>query len=175
MDLRLFDTLSPEKNRHERRPRVTGVLRPVKLVIENYPRIGPRCDCRRPPPENSTVHEVPFSGELFIRQDDFMPEAPNKIFPPCRGQGKFGCENAYIIKCIGCEADESGNVTLIRCEYDPTSKAAWRAATERSKARSTGWTPKRLSPPLCAFTTTFWTTTRKADGLFRAHQRKNSS
>ena len=133
VDVRLLEHCVREEL-NETAPRVMGVLRPVKLVIENYPEDRTEMMTAEDlPRENSTVHEVPFSGELFIERDDFMPEAPNKKYFRLAVGKEVRLKNAYIIKCIGYEADENGNVTLIRCEYDPTSKSGMEGSNRKVK------------------------------------------
>ena len=73
-------------------------------------------------PGSEHTHQVPFSRELYIEQEDFMEVAPNnKYFRLAVGK-EVRLKNAYIIKCERAEKDEEGNVTAVICSYDPLSK-----------------------------------------------------
>ncbi len=106
--------------------RVMGILRPLKLVIENYPAGQVEMMPAVNNPEDATAgqRELPFSRELYIDQGDFMedPPSPRKYFrlgPDRLVRLKYG----YIIKCTGYEKDAAGNVVLVKCEYYPQSKS----------------------------------------------------
>ncbi len=104
-------------------PRIFAVLDPVKLVIDNYlegqteelevqnnvenPALGSR--------------KVPFSRELYIEREDFMEVPPAKYRRLYPGN-EVRLMNAYYVTCTSCEKDESGNVTLIHCTYDPATR-----------------------------------------------------
>jgi len=103
--------------------RVMAVLRPLKVVIENYPEdLTEEFDVENNPemPERGT-RKVPFSREIYIEQDDFMIDPPPKYFRLKPG-GEVRLKNAYFIKCTGYETDENGNVTLVKATYDPASR-----------------------------------------------------
>ena len=106
-----------------KRSRVMAVLRPVKLIIDNYPE-GQVEELTVP---NNTENEslgsrtVPFSRELYIEREDFMEEPPKKYFRMFPGN-EVRLMNAYFVKCTGCEKDEQGNVTVVHGTYDPASK-----------------------------------------------------
>ena len=104
--------------------RVMAVLRPVKLVITNYPAgQSETFEVENNPlhPEEGT-HTVTFSRELWIEGEDFLSQPVPKYKrlypngPECRLKG------AYLIKCVGYETDENGNITEIAAEYDPDSR-----------------------------------------------------
>ena len=106
-----------------KRSRVMAVLRPVKLIIDNYPE-GQVEELTVP---NNTENEslgsrtVPFSRELYIEREDFREEPPKKYFRMFPGN-EVRLMNAYFVKCTGCEKDEQGNVTVVHGTYDPASK-----------------------------------------------------
>lgn len=100
-----------------------GVLKPLKVIIENYPDDQvEEFDVENNPeiPERGT-RKVPFSKEIYIEQDDFMIDPPRKYFR-LKPDGEVRLKNAYFIKCTGYETDEDGNVTLVRATYDPASR-----------------------------------------------------
>ena len=107
-----------------KRPRMMAVLDPVKLIIDNYPE--GRTEMLSVPNnlENPDMGErpVPFSRELYIEREDFMEEPPKKYFRLFPGN-EVRLMGAYFVTCTGCEKDESGNVTVIHCTYDPETKS----------------------------------------------------
>ena len=103
-------------------PRVMAVLRPLKLIIENYPEGKTEYMSCEDLPGSDTSHEMPFSRELYIEQEDFMEQAPNsKYFRLALGK-EVRLKNAYIIKGERVDKDENGNITAVYCTYDPLSK-----------------------------------------------------
>lgn len=106
-----------------KRPRIMAVTDPVKLVIDNYPEGETEWLTVVNNPENESLgsREVPFSRELYIEREDFMEEPPKKYFRLFPGN-EVRLMSAYFVKCVGCEKDEDGNVTVVHCTYDPASK-----------------------------------------------------
>jgi glutaminyl-tRNA synthetase len=103
--------------------RVMAVLDPVKVVITNYD-IGFTEELsaeNNPEDPESGSRMVPFSNELYIERDDFMIDPPRKFFRLSPGN-EVRLKNAYFITCTDFDTDDSGNVTEIRCTYDPLSK-----------------------------------------------------
>ena len=103
--------------------RAMAVLRPLKLVIENYPE-GKTEEVDvlvNPEAENPTWRQVPFSREVYIEQDDFMEDPPRKFFRLFPGS-EVRLKHAYIVKCKGFMKDEKGRIVEVRCEYDPESR-----------------------------------------------------
>ena len=100
-----------------------AVLRPIKVVIENYPEdLVEEFDVENNPEDPSKgTRKVPFSRDIYIEEDDFMIDPPRKYFRLKPG-GEVRLKNAYFIKCTGYETDENGKVTLIRATYDPASR-----------------------------------------------------
>lgn len=105
--------------------RVMGVLRPLKVVITNYPE-GQLEELEAPYfPDDVGLpgsRLVPFSRELYIEQDDFMEHPPNKYFRLQPG-GEVRLRRAYIIKCEAVLKDEHGQVVELHCSYDPLTRS----------------------------------------------------
>ena len=121
--------------------RVMAVLRPVKLVITNYPAgQSETFEVENNPnrPEDGT-RTVTFSRELWVEAEDFLPEPIPKYKrlypngPECRLKG------AYLIKCVGYETDEEGNVIEIAAEYDPDSRGGNPADGRKVKGATIHW------------------------------------
>ncbi len=122
-------------------PRRMAVLRPTKLVITNWP-----IDADGNPlvefhevtnnPENAAdgVRQVPFSGVLYIEQDDFMEDAPPKYFRLTPGR-EVRLRSAYLVTCTGCVKDDAGNVVEVHCTYDPATHGG--NAPDGRKVKST--------------------------------------
>ena len=121
--------------------RTMAVLRPVKLVITNYPEGKTETfEVENNPvhPEAGT-HTVTFSRNLWIEADDFMAEPVPKykrLFP---GGPECRLKSAYLIKCVGYETDENGNVTEIAAEYDPNSRGGDPADGRKVKGATIHW------------------------------------
>ncbi|EQB85971.1 glutaminyl-tRNA synthetase [Clostridium punense] len=105
-------------------PRTMGVLRPLKVVITNYPEDGVEMlDIENNPDDESMgKRQVPFSREVYIEQDDFMEEPPKKYFRLFPGN-EVRLKGAYFIKCNDFVKDENGNVVEVHCTYDPETKS----------------------------------------------------
>jgi glutaminyl-tRNA synthetase len=100
-----------------------AVLRPLKVVITNYPegQVEQLDAVNNPEDESAGTRSVPFSRELYIEQDDFMENAPKKFFRLTVG-GEVRLRWAYFLKCDSVVKDASGNITELRCTYDPATK-----------------------------------------------------
>ncbi|MGM0875997.1 MAG: glutamine--tRNA ligase/YqeY domain fusion protein [Bacillota bacterium] len=105
-------------------PRTMGILKPLKVVITNYPEdqvemldaeINPEV------PEMGT-RKIPFSREIYIEQEDFMENPPKKYFRLFPGN-EVRLKHAYFIKCEDVIKDDAGNVVEIHCTYDPETKS----------------------------------------------------
>ena len=121
--------------------RTMAVLRPVKLVITNYPEgKSETFEVENNPvhPEQGT-HTVTFSRNLWIEADDFLPEPVPKYKrlypegPECR------LKSAYLIRCTGCKRDENGNVVEVYAEYDPASRGGDPADGRKVKGATIHW------------------------------------
>jgi glutaminyl-tRNA synthetase len=104
--------------------RVLGVLRPLKVIIDNYPE-GQSEELEginNPESPEAGTRMVPFSGELYIEQDDFMEDPPskyNRLAPGREVRLRYG----YFITCVNADKDPvTGEVTAIHCAYDPETR-----------------------------------------------------
>ena len=103
--------------------RVMGVLRPLKVVIENYP-LGETEWFETPNnPEDPAagMRKVPFSREIFIEQDDFMEDPPKKFFRLAQGR-EVRLRSAYFITCTDVVKGEDGAILELRATYDPATR-----------------------------------------------------
>ena len=119
----LEDCLRDDLNK--RAPRAMAVLHPLKLVIENYPdgTMEELEAVNNPEDPSMGARRVPFSKTLYIEQDDFMEVPPKKYFRLSPGT-EVRLRYAYIIKCVGVTKDPTtGQVTEVRCTYDPETKS----------------------------------------------------
>jgi glutaminyl-tRNA synthetase len=110
-----------ELNRHA--PRVMGVLRPLKVVLENYPEGQSEAldVVNNPEDESAGTRKVPFSRELYIERDDFREDPPKKFFRLAPGREvRLRC--AYFITCQRVVKDANGEITELRCTYDPATR-----------------------------------------------------
>jgi glutaminyl-tRNA synthetase len=108
---------------NRRAERRLAVLRPLKLVIENYPegQVEEMEAVNNPEDASAGSRKVPFSRVLYIEQDDFRDPAPPKYFRLSPG-AEVRLRYAYIVKCTGVERDSAGQVVEVRCTYDPDSR-----------------------------------------------------
>ena len=108
---------------NRRAPRVMGVLRPLRVVIENYPEGRSEHFEIINNPEDPTAgsRRVPFSRELYIERDDFMENPPKKFFRLAPGR-EVRLRGAYFVTCTGVEKNEAGEVIGLRCSYDPATR-----------------------------------------------------
>ncbi len=107
-----------------RAPRAMGVIRPLKITITNYPEnMVEEFEVPTHPQDkdNTETRVVPFSREIYIEQDDFMEDAPGKFFRLAPGR-EVRLLGAYYVTCTDVVKDASGNVTELRCQYDPESR-----------------------------------------------------
>lgn len=104
-------------------PRAMAVLRPIKLIIDNYPEGQVEEIEVEVNPENPEMGKrtVEFSRELYIEEDDFMEDAPKKYFRLSPGR-EVRLKGAYYVTCTGCDKDKNGNVTAVHCTYDPQTR-----------------------------------------------------
>ena len=119
---------------NDRATRVSAVLNPIKLIIDNYPKgqIEEMLAVNNPEHPEEGEHNITFSGELWIERDDFMEDAPKKYFRLTPGN-EVRLKNAYIVKCGDCVKDENGNVVEVHCTYDPDSKSGMPGANRKVK------------------------------------------
>ncbi len=105
-------------------PRVAGVLRPLKVVIENLPegQVEELEAVNNPEDASAGTRKAPFSREIYIERDDFMEDPPKKFFRLGPGR-EVRLRYAYFLKCHDFVKDEAtGEITELRCTYDPETK-----------------------------------------------------
>ena len=107
---------------NKRAPRAMAVLRPIAVVIENYPedRVEEVEAVNNPEDASAGSRRLPFSRTLYIEQEDFMEAPPKKFFRLSPGN-EVRLRYAYILKCERVIKDASGAITELRCTYDPDS------------------------------------------------------
>jgi glutaminyl-tRNA synthetase len=104
--------------------RTMGIIKPLKVVITNYPEGQMEWLDAENNPENPEMgmRKIPFSREIYIEQDDFMEEPPKKYFRLFPGN-EVRLKHAYFIKCEEFIKNENGEVIELRCTYDPETKS----------------------------------------------------
>ncbi len=126
---------------NESATRVMAVLKPIKLIVDNYPEgMSETFQVENNPvDETAGFREVTFSRECWIEADDFL-EIPvpkyKRLYPAgpeCRLKG------AYLITCTGCDKDENGNIIAVHCTYDPESKGGNPADGRKVKGATIHW------------------------------------
>jgi len=126
VDIALLEhTLREDLNK--RAPRVMAVLRPLRVVIENYPadRVEELDAVNNPEDPDMGSRKVPFSRVLYIEQDDFREEASKKFFRLAPGR-EVRLKDAYYVKCVDVVKDENtGEIIELRCTYDPQTRGGW--------------------------------------------------
>jgi glutaminyl-tRNA synthetase len=121
---------------NKRAPRVMAVLRPLKVVIDNYPegRVEELDAVNNPEDPPMGTRKVPFTRELYIEQDDFREEPPKGFFRLSPGR-EVRLRYAYIVKCIGVVKDsKTGEIKEIHCAYDPETKSGLAQSGRKVKA-----------------------------------------
>ena len=123
VDVALLEhTLREDLNK--RAPRVMGVLRPLKVVVDNFPedRVEDLDAINNPEDPSAGTRKVPFSKVLYIEQDDFCEDPPKKFFRLAPGQ-EVRLRYAYYITCVDVVKDEkTGEITEVHCSYDPETR-----------------------------------------------------
>jgi glutaminyl-tRNA synthetase len=120
---------------NKRAQRVMAVLRPLKVVIDNYPedQVEMLDAENNPEDQSSGTRKIPFSRELYIEKEDFMENPSKKYFRLAPGR-EVRLKNAYIIKCERVIKDEkTGEVIEVHCTYDPETKSGSSAKTRKVK------------------------------------------
>ena len=131
----LEDAVRQDLNRHA--PRIMAVLRPLRVVIENYSedQVEELDAQNNPEDDNAGTRKVPFSRVLYIEQTDFREDPPKKYFRLAPDR-EVRLRYAYFIRCIDVVKDpETGEVTELRCTYDPETKGGY--APNGRKVRGT--------------------------------------
>jgi len=120
---------------NRRAPRVMAVLRPLRVIIENFPegKVEELEAVNNPEDPGAGTRTVPFSRVVYIEQEDFREVPPKKFFRLTPGQ-EVRLRYAYIIKCTGVVKDErTGEVVLVRCTYDPETRSGGPQAGRKVK------------------------------------------
>jgi glutaminyl-tRNA synthetase len=121
---------------NKRAPRVMAVLRPIKVMLENYPedQVEELEAVNNPEDPRMGTRKVPFSREFYIEQDDFREDPPKGFFRLSPGK-EVRLRYAYIIKCTGVVKDpNSGAITELHCTYDPETKSGSSQSKRKVKA-----------------------------------------
>jgi glutaminyl-tRNA synthetase len=119
---------------NERAERRFAVLRPLKVVIDNWPegKVEWLPAANHPNRPELGQRQIPFSRELWIERDDFMEDPPRKfhrLAPGAEVRLRYG----YIVKCESVLKDADGNVVELRCTYDPATRSGGEAADRKVK------------------------------------------
>ncbi|WP_300276300.1 glutamine--tRNA ligase/YqeY domain fusion protein [Peptacetobacter sp.] len=141
LDFFLREDLQPKA------PLAMAVLRPIKLVIDNYPENESEVleIENHAKDETKGKRTVTFSKELYIEQEDFMEEPVKKYFRLFPGN-EVRLKGAYFVKCTGCVKDEDGNVVEVHCTYDPGTKGG--ESNDGRKVKSTiHWVDSKTAVP----------------------------
>jgi glutaminyl-tRNA synthetase len=120
---------------NRRSPRVMSVLNPLKVIIENYPenRVEEMDAINNPEDPDAGTRKVPFSRELYIERDDFREDPPKKFWRLAPGR-EVRLRYAYFVTCTDVVKDEKGEITELRCTYDPETRGGDSPDGRRPKA-----------------------------------------
>jgi len=121
---------------NRRTPRVMGVLRPLRLVILNYPvgQVEQMEAINNPEDESAGTRLLPFSRVLYVEQDDFREDPPKKWFRLAPGR-EVRLKHGYFVTCVDVIKDEAGKVVELHCTYDPESRGG--ASPDGRRVRGT--------------------------------------
>ena len=116
--------------------RVMGVLRPLRVVIVNYPEseVDQLDAANHPQNPDMGTRKIPFSRVVFIEREDFMEDPPKKFFRLAPGR-EVRLRYAYLVTCVDVIKDDSGEVIEVHCRYDPDSRGG--AAPDGRKVKGT--------------------------------------
>jgi glutaminyl-tRNA synthetase len=122
------------ENLGEESPRRMAVLRPLKVVLSNYPddKVEMMEAMNHPGRPEMGMRSLPFSRELWIEQDDFMEEAPRKFFR-LKPDGEVRLRFGYIIRCDEVIKNDAGDVVELRCSYDPDTRSGTGSSERKVK------------------------------------------
>ncbi len=111
---------------NRRAQRVMAVLKPLKVVITNYPagRVEEMDAENNPEDPGAGTRKLPFSREIFIEQDDFREDPPKKYFRLSPGR-EIRLKHAYYIRCDEVVKNANGDIIELRCSHDPESRGGW--------------------------------------------------
>ena len=151
-DIKLMEAACRE-DLNTRATRVSCVVRPLSLIMDNYPegQVEEMTAIDNPEDPNSGTHVIKFSRELFIEQDDFMEDGGKKFMR--LGPGKeVRLKNGYIIKCdedpAKCiEKDADGNIVCVHATYDPDTRSGLPGADRKIKGKTLHWVSQKHCVP----------------------------
>jgi len=108
---------------NKRAPRAMAVLRPLKIVLTNYPegQVETLAVVNNPEDASAGTRDVEFSRELYVERDDFMEDPPKKFFRLAPGR-EVRLRNAYLITCQEAVKNAAGEIVELRCTYDPATR-----------------------------------------------------
>ena len=117
-------------------PRVMGVLRPLRVVIVNYPedQVDQLDAANHPQNPEMGTRKIPFSRVVYVERDDFMEDPPKKFFRLGPGR-EVRLRYAYLVTCVDVIKDDSGEVIEVHCRYDPDSRGG--SAPDGRKVKGT--------------------------------------
>jgi glutaminyl-tRNA synthetase len=129
-------------------PRVMAVLRPIKIIVTNYPedKEEEMPIINNPEDESMGSRKLKFSHEIYIEKDDFMENAPSKYFRLAPGR-EVRLKSAYIIRCDEVIKDKDGKVVELRCSYDPETRSGGANANRKVKG-TLHWVSARHAVPV---------------------------
>jgi len=139
---------SVREDLNRRSPRVMAVLKPLKVIIDNYPedQVEELTSQNNPEDPDMGTRQMSFSREIYIEQDDFMEDPPSKFYRLAPGR-EIRLKDAYYITCVDVVKDEkTGQVVELHCTYDPETKGG--TSEDRRKVRGTShWVSAAHSLP----------------------------
>jgi len=142
----LENSIREDLNR--RSPRVMAVLKPLKVIIDNYPegQTEELTSQNNPEDDEMGTRQIPFSREIFIEQDDFMEDPPSKFYRLAPGR-EIRLKDAYYITCVDViKNPRTGEAVELHCTYDPETKGG--TSEDRRKVRGTShWVSAAHSLP----------------------------
>jgi glutaminyl-tRNA synthetase len=121
---------------NKRSPRVMAVLKPLKIVLDNYPEHVTEIleAVNNPEDASAGTRSLPFSRTFYIEQDDFLEDPPKQFFRLAPGR-EVRLRYAYIIKCVSVTKDpRTGDINELHCTYDPATKSGGAEAQRKVKA-----------------------------------------
>jgi len=120
---------------NRRAPRVMGVLRPLKVVLVNYPegQVEELEAVNNPEDPAAGSRQVPFSRVLYLEREDFLEEPPKKFYRLAPGR-EVRLRYAYFIKCVEVVKDAAGEVVELHCTYDPQTRGGYAPDGRQVKA-----------------------------------------
>ena len=155
-------------------PRVMAVLKPLKVVLTNYPegQTEEMCAVNNPEDEAAGTRKVPFCREIYIEQDDFKEVPPKKFFRMTPGT-EVRLRSAYIVKCESVVKDAAGNITEVHCTYDPATRGG--DAPDGRKIKGTiHWVSARHAVPVKVRLYDALFTKRNPDDVEEGHDYKEN-